>query len=341
MSGDDPAMVPDHWLRAMLETPLYPGSVIRRARDEAGLSQWRPGDPVTYHDEARLLDALVHASGDPLAGARIGLDHDPRGGSVLTYICLCCPTLEDLFVAAARYVAVTRQLSRIEMRPVQGGTSFEFSTSDPRVSFHMQHAEFALAATTRVLRFATQTERLPDRILFAHARGETGRALSTLFGCALEFGSERHAIELTRAQLKLSLRTGDLVLQGHLTAYADLLLAERKAVSPQFRHAIEASVLSHLPRGTATAERIAAEVGMSPRSLRRRLAEEDLTFRGLVDDLRQMLSAAYLDDPSLTLSEIALLLGFADHSAFTTAYRRWHGVPPSAARTRRAFADRS
>ena len=215
----------------------------------------------------------------------------------------------------------------------------ELHSLDPRLGHHHQHAEFAVAAALRLMRFATQASHLPDAITFAHARGDSVRELQALFGCEVVCGAPVHALGLSAAQLALPLHTRDGALHVHLTQYADILLTERRDQTPVMRQRIEAAILSHLPRGTLSADRIAAEIGISPRSLRRKLAEDDLTLRMLIEDLRRMLAAMYLDDPSLSLAEIALLLGFSDQPAFTTAYKRWTGQPPSAMRACAASAS--
>ena len=64
---------------------------------------------------------------------------------------------------------------------------------------------------------------------------------------------------------------------------------------------------------------------MSPRTLQRRLARYQLSWQQWLDRNREQLARQYLDDTSLTLTDIALLLGFSEQSAFTRAYRRWTG----------------
>jgi AraC-like DNA-binding protein len=82
-----------------------------------------------------------------------------------------------------------------------------------------------------------------------------------------------------------------------------------------------------------TLDRMAASFGMSERTLRRKLEEEGLAFRDLLDRVRQDVCALYLMEDKRSLGEIALLLGYSDLSAFSRAYKKWHGVAPSKAPT--------
>ena len=84
-----------------------------------------------------------------------------------------------------------------------------------------------------------------------------------------------------------------------------------------------------LPDGSPKAAQVARALGMSKRTLSRRLQEQGITYRDLVDKLRASLAKCYLKDRNLRMSEIAYLLGYSDLSAFDHAFRRWTGKPPS------------
>jgi AraC-like DNA-binding protein len=73
---------------------------------------------------------------------------------------------------------------------------------------------------------------------------------------------------------------------------------------------------------------VAKRLGVSPRSLRRRLADEGTSFHTLVEDTRNALAQQYLTDPKLTVSEIAFLVGFSALSPFQRAFRRWTNLTP-------------
>ena len=77
---------------------------------------------------------------------------------------------------------------------------------------------------------------------------------------------------------------------------------------------------------------------MSRRTLQRKLQENGLTYRGLLEKTRHDLALRYLDDPDKTVTDITFLLGFSEQSAFTRAFKRWHGKSPSAYREQSARA---
>jgi AraC-like DNA-binding protein len=95
---------------------------------------------------------------------------------------------------------------------------------------------------------------------------------------------------------------------------------------------VENAIVPLLPHGHARIGTIAAELGVSRRTLARRLAAEGLTFRKVLDDLRFDLTKRYLREEDLPISEIAWLLGYRETSALNHAFKRWTGRTPTRGR---------
>lgn len=147
------------------------------------------------------------------------------------------------------------------------------------------------------------------------------------FGCPIAFGQpvdgfllagEVANAPLPSANIPLA-NTFDAILTEQLAALFDDDIVSR----------CKAHVLQHLTSGMPSAEEVAHALGLSQRSLQRRLAALGLSFQGVVDETRHELARRYLDDPAKSVTEITFLLGFSEQSAFTRAFRRWSGMPPS------------
>jgi AraC-like DNA-binding protein len=95
------------------------------------------------------------------------------------------------------------------------------------------------------------------------------------------------------------------------------------------RAAVENAILPLLPHGKARIGKVAEDLGVSSRTLSRRLEAEGVTFAQVFDEMRADLAEGYLSDRSLSITHIAWLLGFQEASAFTHAYKRWTGKPPT------------
>jgi AraC-like DNA-binding protein len=93
------------------------------------------------------------------------------------------------------------------------------------------------------------------------------------------------------------------------------------------------AISSVLPHGRVLVEDVARSLGMSKRTLARKLSDEGLNYSEILEHLRRDLAVRYLADRKLHVSKIAWLLGFHEVSAFTHACKRWTGKSPSQMRT--------
>jgi AraC-like DNA-binding protein len=166
-----------------------------------------------------------------------------------------------------------------------------------------------------------------------HSRcAESGR-LGSFFGCPVVFGAERDAVFFKPESGDVPLARADPYLHDLLVAYCEDALRNRARRSEPMRTRVENAATPLLPHGKARAGEVARNLGLSHRTLARRLAADGLTFAIVIKELRADLARHYLQDPSLSISEVAWLLGFQEVSAFTHAFKRWTGTPPSQARS--------
>jgi AraC-like DNA-binding protein len=92
------------------------------------------------------------------------------------------------------------------------------------------------------------------------------------------------------------------------------------------------SIIDNMPSGNISDAIIARSLQMSERTLQRRLREFGTTFKSILNEVRQDLANSYIRDSKLSLTEISFMLGFAEISTFSRAYKRWTGQSPSAFR---------
>jgi len=86
--------------------------------------------------------------------------------------------------------------------------------------------------------------------------------------------------------------------------------------------------------GDASLVALAARIGMSERTLQRKLSGQGTSHQKLLDEMRRELALRYLRDPNIAICEAAYLLGFSESSAFHRAFKRWTGATPSEFRSR-------
>jgi AraC-like DNA-binding protein len=151
-------------------------------------------------------------------------------------------------------------------------------------------------------------------------------------GGEIEFGADVDELVFPAAVKLLPLVGADPHLNQLLIKYCDEALPHRKANVATLRSGIENAIIPLLPHGMARAAEIARRLGMSHRTLARRLASEGLTLSVILDELRASLAGNYLKTGELPISQIAWLLGYREVSAFTHAFKRWTGMTPRQSR---------
>jgi AraC-like DNA-binding protein len=92
------------------------------------------------------------------------------------------------------------------------------------------------------------------------------------------------------------------------------------------------TLLAATPTGTPDLVKVASQLGMSKRTLQRKLAEKDIVFSDLVESISRTIAMDYVQHTDYSLTDVALMLGYAELSSFSRAFKRWSGVSPQQAR---------
>ena len=161
--------------------------------------------------------------------------------------------------------------------------------------------------------------------------------MARFVGTKVEFGADRDEFALNLDARELPLIHADTHLNDLLLKYCEAAITDRRGNVSQLRTRVENAISSLLPHGRVVVDHVARSLGMSKRSLARKLSDEGLNFTEVLQQLRRDLAVRYLDDPKLPVSKIAWLLGFREVSAFTHACKRWTGKTPSQMRTAGAY----
>jgi AraC-like DNA-binding protein len=189
-------------------------------------------------------------------------------------------------------------------------------------------------AAIRLCRMLTGHNLVPQHFSISHYRSEGTSEMARFVGTKVEFGADADEFALNVNARELPLIHADTHLNDLLLKYCEATLADRKSDDmSQLRTRVENAISTMLPHGRALAEDVACSLGMSERTLARRLSDEGLNFTEILQQLRRDLAVRYLNDRRLHISKIAWLLGFHEVSAFTHAFKRWTGKTPSQIRT--------
>ncbi|MCL6605029.1 MAG: AraC family transcriptional regulator [Paenibacillus sp.] len=154
------------------------------------------------------------------------------------------------------------------------------------------------------------------------------QALEEYFGCRVKLGAVRNRLTLHRRDLDRHFISYNAELLEILTPALDRSLNEQQR-SKSITEMVKWIMKRGLASGRPDIHIVASELGMSDRTLQRRLTDKDTNFKQLLTEARREKAIEYLADPSLDLKEVAFLLGYEDQSSFYRAFRLWEDDTPS------------
>jgi AraC-like DNA-binding protein len=191
-----------------------------------------------------------------------------------------------------------------------------------------QTIELGLGLLCNELRTHCGARWQPRAVLFAHQRPANLRSHERCFGPRLSFDQERNALWLDREGLATPLSSRSLPTHAMLKK----LLVSRVDSAQAAAAKVEGAMRALMPFADCSREQVARIASLSERTLQRRLAEAGTSFQDLRDRVRADIALKYLRQSSLQAAQIAEILGYSEPAAFTRAFRRQHGLTPSAAR---------
>jgi AraC-like DNA-binding protein len=271
----------------------------------------------------RLWHTLEEVSDDPAIGLRMAT-LDPRHPSTIAarHARTFGDALPHLACSTARYFS-----EHLRIVKTKNECSVEFTgplLNDGAPALFLDTA-FALVLETG--RRGTQLPFYPQRVELTRKVSHQ-EIYEAHYGCCVRFKAHRNSIVFRTDDLELPFATYNPELLATINPQLQREIASRK--TQQTTSVRAKRVLKRLLGGQHTdIDEVAKELGMSRRTLQRRIAEEGSSFRQLLSDARRELARLYLQHPSLGLSQAASLLGYENPNSFLRAFRVWEGVTPT------------
>jgi AraC-like DNA-binding protein len=295
-----------------------------------------PEQRLSVRSQIALLDEAAKVLKDDCIGFTMARDFDLRKIGLLYYVMASSQTLCDALKRVARYSQITNEALVVRCREANRLLINLSYSGVPRHSDRHQ-IEFCMFAVSRICRVLTGQNLVPQQFSIAHYRPEGTAEMSRFVGTKVEFGADTDEFSLNSNARELPIIHADHHLNDLLLKYCEAALADRRAGTSQLRTRVENAISSVLPHGRVLIEDVSRSLGMSKRTLARKLSDEGLNYSEIFDHLRRDLAVRYLDDRNMHVSKIAWLLGFHEVSAFTHAFKRWTGKTPSQLRTADAY----
>lgn len=295
-----------------------------------GLTIDQINDPerrISALKQIAFLQAAAEALNDDLLGFTLANEFDLRDLGLLYYVMASSDTLGEALKRVARYSRITNEAVVLQYSETRQPTLRLAYSGIPRHT-DLQQIEFCIVAIIRLSRVLSGRRFLPRHISISHIRPKGIAMFSGLLGKNLEFGGDADEINFPVGSADWTLIDADQRLNKILRKVCEDSLSSCRSNTSTLRARVENTISPLLPHGQAKLDVVAKRIGMSARTLTRRLAEEGLTFNEILQQLKSSLAIRYLEEDGMPISKIAWLLGFEDASSFSHACRRWTGKSP-------------
>lgn len=290
---------------------------------------------IPVQSQIKFLKAVADAVDDDYLGFHLAQQFNSRQVGLLYYVMASSENLTDALQRGARYSSIVNEGIA---HACTAGSDVSMMLHYVGVSRHLdQHQiEFWMTALLRICRELTGLRLFPSTLRLAHLRKSGATEFLEFFGDGIEFGASADEMIFTKAAGDLPVVGADSHLNSVLVKYCEEALSQKPSHGGSFRASVENTIVPLLPHGRAHAGEVARRLGVSQTTFARRLASERLTYTSVLESLRFDLAKRYLAEETLSISEVAWLLGYREVSAFSHAFKRWTGHTPRTVRSQLA-----
>ncbi len=291
---------------------------------------------ITGDEFQRIIRYLIDKTQDPCFGLKSARYVQPGSYSVLGYMVMNCKNLKDAMTKAPTYEALIGDMGITDISILEDGNTeirWNCQYTDTTVRMHM--IDNVLGSWVNFARFLVdRPDGKPKQIWLERAlpSDEIRKQYEATFRCPIRFNAPYNCIIADEHLLGLPMRQPDAQLLKTLESHAEILMADISKDQPlplQTKNVIKGLLLEGIPRK----EMVAKRLGLTERTLQRRLQQFDTSYQNILDDLRKEQATELLTQTELPIQEIAARLGFSEPRSFHRSFKAWVGTTPGEYRT--------
>jgi AraC-like DNA-binding protein len=294
--------------------------------DLAVLSE--PSARVHYDAAARLGEKALEVTRDDNFGLHLAADvQDTRNFDTGTLLLMASPTVRSALERMVRHQRYWGDGERASVHRARGGLAIRYALPGAEGAYARHADECAMAEIALGVRFLTGRPLHPRLVRFRHAPPPDTSEHRALFQCAIEHRAAHTEIVFDDAVLDAPMLHANAAFCAIFEEQVERALS-RLPAGACTSEGVRGAARAALAAGACTLAGTARALGVSTRTLQRRLLAEGTSFGQIVDALRRELALAYLER-RMSIADVASQLGYADTAAFHHAFRRWTGSSPS------------
>ncbi len=316
------------WLiRQLCETGIEASRLLKGIQVE---DDWfdREESFITYPDYIHLITNALDITGNSALGLKLGQTVNLAMFGTFGYALMSSKTLSDAADIFLKYQELPGQLTRISKKQGDSEWIIQFEPLYPFEDRVLIYAlEEVLSTTYYGMIFLVNQKINLTEIRLTYPAPEHARLYEEIFHCPVRFMASDNSMGVDSSFFSLPVSTANRSVYEYCTKFCDEMLEGLKK-SDQFVDRIRNIIMTSVSRFLKIVE-MAKELGMSTRSLNRRLQERNTSYKKILNEVRSDLSKKYLENTNLSIDQIADLVGFSETTTFRKAFKIWTGMSPS------------
>ncbi len=316
--------------RAVLDACKELGIDVDLLLDEVGVDRRLVFDPdarLPAQQADAIWAAAFRVAGDPVLALHAAAALPFGAYKVLDFVVANAPNVREALTRVARYFSIVDQRAQLALTG-QNPARLGFSSALGHLPAPAE--QYTLAAVVTRVRASAGFEVPFEAVEFTFPAPDETIDYERIFRCEIRFAASGAAVVVPASTLTLAIPGADAALSSVLEDHADRLVQELPQLEQGIVAQLSVVLQEELRGGDVSATHVARRMGVSERTLQRRLGEEETNYAAVLGQVRRSTAEKYLRQRDVSLSEVAWLLGFAEQSSFTRAFKRWTGQSPGA-----------
>ena len=283
--------------------------------------------PAVPADHFFQLHEVADQRLGPGFSVRVGADMKIDDYGALGLSWRTCSKVGEIFERSERYFKMLSNTYVFKVEKDDGQSRVHIMREAHRRGVELSN-QATFAATVVVLQAMTDTMIAPTSVSFKHSAPSDLADFEAVYKCPILFEQPHNFIAYNTPDLEMRTAKADASINKFLMERVDEETRGIKIGSERIASDVEQLIRDALPSGIPAIADIGSHIGMSPRTLNRRLAESGLNFRKLIRKSQEQVSKDLLKHSPMSVAEIAFQTGFSEQSAFNRAFKRWTGTSP-------------
>lgn len=303
---------------------LNPAEMLHRASLPTELLRRQEGI-LSYRRFCSLMEICARESKSALFALRYGLHQGVSIFGPLLYLIRNAATVGDALAELRHNFSLQNGAAEVHLEIESELAVLSYHASEPDAPGIAHAEELAIGVAIQLMRTLVGGHWQPGAVLLRHMPLAEPQAYRRALGFLPTFHTNNAGLLFDAAVLSQPLASADLMLHEVIARH---LVRMERLTSDELPHYVKQLLRNMLPSGRVTIEKVADCMALNPRTLQRRLAQEGSSFQELLDETRKGMAQQYLEEASVSIANMASLLGYADLTAFCRAFHRWFSVTP-------------